>query len=43
MLFSIELLTHIGQNIIGELPTIVRKKDFRCAMLKYKILKDGVS
>ena len=43
MLFNVELLTHIGQGIIGELLTIVRKKDFRCTMFKYKLLKDGIS
>ena len=43
MLFSIELLTHIGQSVIGELLTIVGKKNFRCTMFKYKFLEDGVS
>ena len=43
MLFNIELLTHIGQSVIGELLTIVGKKNFRCAMFKEKFLKDGVS
>ena len=43
MLFNIELLTHIGQSVIGELLTIVGEKNFRCTMFKYKFLENGVS
>ena len=43
MLFNVEHLTHIGQGIIGEFLTIVRKKDFRHAMFKYKFLEDSIS
>ena len=43
MLFNIELLTHVGQVVIGELLTTVRKKNFKCAMFKYKFLENGIS
>ena len=43
MLFNIKLLRHIGQSVIGELLTIVGKKDLRCAMLRYRFLEDGIS
>ena len=43
MLFNIELLTHTGQSVIGELLTIVRQKNVRCTMFKYKLLENGIN
>ena len=39
MLLNVEHLTYIGQGIIGELLTIVGKKDFRHAIFKCKFLQ----
>ena len=41
MLINIELLTHISQSVIGELLTIVGKKNSGCTMFKYEFLENG--